>query len=129
MGTKNQKFMYDMMKRDKLSRETWYWPESSYWVTFDTSVPLFLMPYLKSRHDDIMTISEEGIDGHVTFTSGWEWGYWVIDYSIANWSWLYTTNGVEKATSPTLTLSELFGDQSAELFKDALTLQEKIPEG
>ncbi|PLX67874.1 MAG: hypothetical protein C0603_07075 [Denitrovibrio sp.] len=124
-GNKNQKFMFDMMKQSKMERETWYWPESSYWVTFDTSVPLFLLPYLKSRHDDITNIGDLGIDGHVTFTSGWEWGYWVIDYSIANWSWAYATDGNEKTTSPTSVLAELFGDESSNLFFQALAVQEK----
>jgi hypothetical protein len=32
----------------------------------------------------------EGILGHVTFSSGWEWGYWLVDWSIARWSWAYT---------------------------------------
>jgi len=124
-GNKNQKFMYDMMQKSKAKRETWYWPESSYWVTFDTSVPLFLLPYLKSRHDDIINIAKEGIDGHITFTSGWEWGYWVIDYSIAKWSWKYTDNGVIKQTSPISVLSELFGNKSERLFQKALELEEE----
>jgi len=123
-GNKNQKFMFDMMQDVKGTRETWYWPESSYWVTFDTSVPLFLLPYLKSRHDDIMKISSEGIDGHVTFTSGWEWGYWVIDYSIARWSWNFTTDGKEAETSPMEVMTELFGGESERYFEAALHLQE-----
>lgn len=124
-GNKNQRFMFDMMKKDKQERETWYWPESSYWVTFDTSVPLFLLPYLKSRYDDIMLISKEGIDGHVTFTSGWEWGYWMIDYSIARWTWKFSDSGHEEPSSPMSVLDGLFDKADRPLFEKAMEIQEK----
>lgn len=124
-GNKNQKFMFKMMMQSQKVRETWYWPESSYWVTFDTSVPLFLLPYLKSRFDDIMLISKKGIDGHVTFTSGWEWGYWVIDYSIARWSWKYTEDGKVKKTDPMSVISELFGPGTEPFLQKAEQIQQK----
>jgi hypothetical protein len=124
-GNKNQQFMFDMMQSEKINRETWYWPESSYWVTFDTSIPLFLLPYLQSRHDDIEHISAEGIDGHVTFTSGWEWGYWMIDHSIARWSWHFRTDGIIHKSSPLQAVEELFDRETAKLFSDALDLQQK----
>jgi hypothetical protein len=123
-GNENQQFMYDMLQKEKDKRETWYWPESSYWVTFDTSVPLFLLPYLQSRHDDIITMSEQGIDGHVTFTSGWEWGYWVIDYSIARWSWRFKTDGIEHRTSPVSVLADVFEDDGEALFNYAANIQQ-----
>jgi len=122
-GNKNQRFMYEMMQESKQTRETWYWPESSYWVTFDTSVPLFLLPYLKSRLDDIIAIENDGIDGHITFTSGWEWGYWLIDYSIAGWTWKYNTDGKEEAVYPLEALVELFGKENRKVFEHALALQ------
>ncbi|MDB5227401.1 MAG: hypothetical protein JWN78_1594 [Bacteroidota bacterium] len=68
-------------------RDTWYYPESAYWITFDNSVPMFLMPYLDARLKDIQYCDSLGIDGHVTFSSGWEWNYWLIDWSIARWCW------------------------------------------
>lgn len=124
-GNKNQQFMFDMMQNLKHDRETWYWPESSYWVTFDTSVPLFLLPYLKSRHDDISVMANQGIDGHVTFTSGWEWGYWVIDYSIARWSWQFATEGRIHKTSPVSVLADVFVDDAEALFNYATNVQDE----
>ncbi|ADD66899.1 conserved hypothetical protein [Denitrovibrio acetiphilus DSM 12809] len=124
-GNKNQQFMFEMMQKEKTRRETWYWPESSYWVTFDTSVPLFLLPYLKSRHDDITLMADQGIEGHVTFTSGWEWGYWVIDYSIARWSWQFRTDGEIHKTSPVSVLADVFADDAEALFNYAADVQEK----
>ena len=53
-------------------REVWYWPESSYWVGFDSSVPLLLLPYLDSRYEDLLLMERLGVTGHLTFTSGWE---------------------------------------------------------
>ncbi|QQR98055.1 MAG: hypothetical protein IPK18_00500 [Sphingobacteriales bacterium] len=68
-------------------RDTWYFPESAYWITFDNSVPMFLTPYLSTRLDDILYSDSLNINGHITFTSGWEWNYWLIDWSIARWCW------------------------------------------
>ena len=68
-------------------RDTWYFPESAYWITFDNSVPMFLTPYLETRMKDILYCDSLEIDGHLTFSSGWEWNYWLIDWSIARWCW------------------------------------------
>lgn len=68
-------------------RDTWYFPESAYWITFDNSVPMFLTPYLEARLQDILYCDSIGIDGHLTFSSGWEWNHWLIDWSIARWCW------------------------------------------
>ncbi|NOY38875.1 MAG: hypothetical protein GXO95_01155, partial [Nitrospirae bacterium] len=45
-GNKNQRFMLRKAIEENRRQEVWYWPESAYWVTFDNSVPLFLLPYL-----------------------------------------------------------------------------------
>lgn len=81
--------MTDLLEKEKEIRETWYYPESAYWVTFDNSVPMFLSSYLEARLDDILLCEKMGVPGHLTFSSGWEWGYWLIDWSIARWSWKY----------------------------------------
>ncbi len=81
-----------MLEAQNQLRETWFYPESAYWVTFDNSIPLLLLPYLNARYRDIQTCAAMGIPGHVTFSSGWEWGYWLVDWSIARWSWDYETN-------------------------------------
>lgn len=72
---------------NKQYRDTWYYPESAYWITFDNSVPMFLTPYLDARLKDILYCDSLGIDGHLTFSSGWEWNHWLIDWSIARWCW------------------------------------------
>ncbi len=92
-GNENLLHMRDMLLQDRQQRETWYYPESAYWVTFDNSIPLFLTPYLNARLEDILYCDSLNIEGHLTFSSGWEWSYWLIDWSIANWSWSSEING------------------------------------
>jgi hypothetical protein len=124
-GNRNQRFMLAMAEREKTCRETWYWPESAYWVAFDNAVPLFLLPYLQSRWDDMATMERLGVDGHLTFTSGWEWGYWLTDRSIARWSWRYRDNGKLRPAGPLSRLKDLFPDRRVtKLWQKSLDLQQ-----
>jgi len=105
-NNENQKHMLDLMNKEQPVRETWYFPESAYWVTFDSSVPMLLLPYLSARLSDIQLMEKKGITGHLTFSSGWEWGYGLIDWSIARWSWDYG-----KPQHPTDALELLFENE------------------
>ena len=66
-----------------------YYPETAYWVAFDNSVPTYLPLYVHSRWIDLDGIAAEaaalgapaGLDRHILFTSGWDWGYWQNDYA------------------------------------------------
>jgi hypothetical protein len=61
-----------------------YYPETSYWVAHDVSVPLFLPIYMLSRAADMRMIKDlPHLDGELVFTTGWEWGYWLSDYATA----------------------------------------------
>ena len=123
-GNRNQRFMLGRARAEHRRRETWYWPESSYWITFDNSVPLFLLPYLDTRLSDMKSMEKIGIPGHLTFSSGWEWGYWLTDWSIARWSWRYAENGKVAENSPLDSLNDLFPvGRINNLCKEALDLQ------
>lgn len=123
-GNHNQRFMLRVAQKEQPRRETWYWPESSYWVGFDTPVPLLLLPYLDARHEDIGTMARLGLHGHLTFTSGWEWGYWLIDWSIARWSWEYRDAQAIRHSGPLTPLLELLPDPRLQpLWNEALGLQ------
>lgn len=125
-GNDNQCFMLAAAESETRQRETWYWPESSYWVGFDTSVPLILLTYLDARWQDMETMARIGVSGHLTFTSGWEWGYWLTDWSIARWSWRLADNGRERGTAPLSRLGELFPDPLlSALWRQALDLQNR----
>ena len=123
-GNVNQRFVLERANRENSRRETWYWPESAYWVAFDNSVPLFLLPYLDARWRDMETMERSGVTNHLTFSSGWEWGYWLIDWNIARWSWRYVDNGTTVLTTPLSRLHDLFpGAHMGQLWSEALKLQ------
>ena len=106
-GNQNFHWMLEKARCEVQRRQTWYWPESSYWVAFDNSVPLLLLPYLDSRLRDILLTASMELQGHVTFSSGWEWGYWLFDWSIAHWSWQWSHDGEERQPTPVQRLRDL----------------------
>lgn len=121
---KNFAHLAELLKKEQQSRETWYFPESAYWITFDNSVPMLLLPYLSGRLADIEAADSLGVKGHITFSSGWEWGYWLIDWSIARWSWRHEFNGEEIRPNPAQFLGDLFKrEKTIRLFTQALQLQ------
>lgn len=125
-GNANQCFMLDAARDEVRRRETWYWPESSYWVGFDSSVPLLLFPYLDSRLSDMDQMARLGVAGHITFTSGWEWGYWLVDWSIARWSWRFSDNNRPRKDAPLAPLKDVLPDRRLQgLWDEALRLQNR----
>jgi hypothetical protein len=120
----NFRFMYDKLMHYNRERNVWYWPESSYWVTFDNSVPNLFLPYLTSRWKDIMLLKDKNTDGHLTFSSGWEWGYWLIDWAIAKWSWTDEVKLAKSEKNPGDIFDFLLGDTRLScLFKRAFDIQ------
>jgi len=122
---KNQRHQFEFLLDQIKQRETWYYPESAYWITFDNSVPMFLLPYLSARLSDIDTCVKYGVPGHLTFSSGWEWGYWLFDWSVARWSWRYTHNGIADTRTPDMYAREVGGKDQAYQLNKALTLQQQ----
>ncbi len=74
-----------------------YYPETSWWLTFDLPVPLYLAPVsLDAREADFKLLApfinsdpkaKSGLISHHVFSSGQEWGYWLIDYCTAKMTW------------------------------------------
>lgn len=123
---KNQRHMFDFLLEQMKQRETWYYPESAYWVTFDISVPMLLLPYLNARLSDIDTCVKYNVPGHITFSSGWEWGYWLFDWSIARWSWQHTTDGVAQKRYPEMYAHEILKTkEEKDFFSQSLQLQQQ----
>lgn len=121
---KNLRHMLDLMMKEKDVRETWYYPESAYWITFDNSVPMFLLPYLSARLDDILLMDSLQIPGHITFSSGWEWGYWLFDWSIARWSWKHEFDNKPQQPHATQFIDEIFNNKEiSDYFNNNLKLQ------
>lgn len=103
----NLSHMKQLMLGQKDKRETWYYPENAYWVTFDNTVPMSLFPYLDARLRDIEYCDSLGIDGNLTFSSGWEWSYWLFDWSVARWNWNFYQNGQRQKKYPLQYAEEL----------------------
>ncbi|HEY2745836.1 MAG TPA: hypothetical protein VGL86_14470 [Polyangia bacterium] len=64
-----------------------YYPETAYWVAFDDSVPTYLPIYMLTRALDMTELDQQStamggdpLTEHVSFSTGWEWGYWQNDY-------------------------------------------------
>ena len=68
-------------------RKVYYYPETAYWCSFDIDVPSFLPIYIFSRWSDMALLVDQGLDGHVDFTSGHEWSYWLNDWAVARFTW------------------------------------------
>jgi hypothetical protein len=75
-----------LIQQTCLDRKPAYVPETSYWVAFDNSVPMFMPIYVHNRWYDLQQIKEQAgamcgknLDNHTLFTTGWEWGYWLHD--------------------------------------------------
>jgi hypothetical protein len=81
-GNKDFSHMLNFMNQEKSKRPTWYFPETSYWIAMDIDAPLLLTDYLKARSVDMKNIYEEGVEGHINFTTGHEMGYWLFDWNL-----------------------------------------------
>jgi len=74
-------WMFEQMKNGQ--REVIFFPETEYWVDFDSPVPLFLPLYARARYFDLIAIAKEekrtntAMLGQLNFDSGFEWGYWI----------------------------------------------------
>jgi len=90
-------FAHKLCLMDQASRSgrslTWF-PEGSWWLSFDNAVPVYLPLYLWSRLRDnellkpLLAARGSGhLDGFRMFTSGQEWGYWQQDYAVGLWAW------------------------------------------
>lgn len=70
-------FMVDAVRNDK---PVGYFPESQYWVAFDSPVPQSYPLYIRSRWTDLSKIQSEGrLHEHILFSTGWEWNAWLTD--------------------------------------------------
>jgi hypothetical protein len=85
---------HDYVLQEIPTRRVSYFPESAYWISADIDVPLFLPEHLYARWIDIHNLTAEladrglpGLEGHLEFMSGHEWGYWLTDYLVAKMLW------------------------------------------
>ncbi|TNF36215.1 MAG: hypothetical protein EP329_05445 [Deltaproteobacteria bacterium] len=90
-------------------RLTWF-PEGSWWLSYDNPVPVYLPLYIYTRARDIALLkpllaSRGGgtLSDHRMFDSGHAWGYWQQDYAVGLWHWnadVTLAQVVEELTDP-----------------------------
>lgn len=83
-----------MKQASKAGRPLTFFPEGSWWLSFDNPIPVYLPLYIKTRQRDIELIrpmlasrGTGSLFGHRMFDSGHEWGYWQQDYTVGLWHW------------------------------------------
>ncbi len=91
-GNENFQHQQACFTEGKGERAMTYFPESAWWLGFDNSLPLFLPITLYTRAYDVQTVipplmGDTRLDGHITFTTGLEWNYWMYDHYMARLTW------------------------------------------
>ena len=104
-------FVYREMKAYRDKRGVNFWPTIAYWVSFDNSVPLFLFPYFRARFIDVQLCKELHINGHILFSSGFEWGGFLIELAAAGYTWEIKKNGEVLYGEPLSFLQRLLTDK------------------
>jgi len=115
-GNSDFSALYQWMLERIGERKVYYYPETAYWCSWDIDVPLFLPIYLYSRWKDIVLLADKGLDGHVNFTSGDEWGYWFSDWSVARFTW----NAAQDWTAAPADYTAIFGPAAGPVLRQAL---------
>lgn len=103
-----------LLERLAAGEDVAYFPETAYWVAFDDSVPTYLPLYIRSRWTDLAEIRAAvdgpGLQDHVLFSTGWEWGYWQNDYTALRLSY-----GLRPWQDEVADMYAPFGDDGKEL--------------
>jgi hypothetical protein len=76
----NKSAYIDEVKATVKGASLTYFPETAWWLGFDNNMPLALPVTLITRGRDIAKNLPPEVGGHINFTSGTEWSYWLYDY-------------------------------------------------
>lgn len=82
-GLENFSSMRDYLVKQSQKRPVLYYPETSYYISMDIDLPLFLTDYLVSRSEDMDLIEKHPVWGQVNFSTGQDMGYWMMDWTVA----------------------------------------------
>eukprot|EP00818_Percolomonas_sp_WS_P000170 CAMPEP_0117447544 /NCGR_PEP_ID=MMETSP0759-20121206/6932_1 /TAXON_ID=63605 /ORGANISM="Percolomonas cosmopolitus, Strain WS" /LENGTH=773 /DNA_ID=CAMNT_0005239887 /DNA_START=24 /DNA_END=2341 /DNA_ORIENTATION=+ len=125
-GNANFTHMMKYLEVELGRREVLYFPETAYWVNYDINAPLFLPLYVDRRLYDLRLLVEKEkatgkrMDGHIIFSSGWEFGYWLNDKLVNEMAFNRSVVNLERSHDEDLrdllaTLFDDFGDASEKL--------------
>ena len=92
-------------------REQVFFPETAWWLGFDSNLPLALPITGRSRAEDLRRFAapHKPGDGHITFTSGREWTYWQYDHYLTRATWDVSTTWEAYLAW----LAPIYGDRAA----------------
>eukprot|EP00927_Polykrikos_kofoidii_P054344 TRINITY_DN48772_c0_g1_i1.p1 TRINITY_DN48772_c0_g1~~TRINITY_DN48772_c0_g1_i1.p1 ORF type:complete len:920 (+),score=96.32 TRINITY_DN48772_c0_g1_i1:123-2762(+) len=104
----------------QVGRPVVFYPETAYWVNYDSGVPLFLAPvYTKSRVEDALDLDSMSgprpVLGQLNFESGWQWGYWLANSAQAAVAW-------QKLPDTTAVFDKMFRFVSAQVREPLVAL-------
>lgn len=109
----------EFMSQANGARSMVWFPETAWWLGFDNNVPLALPITGWSRAYDILHVLPDfEVEGHVTFTTGREWGYWQYDHYLTEVTWDGTTRWEDYLAS----LAPLFGSLGEQLVQTIQTV-------
>lgn len=78
----------EFLKQEDGKRKQVYFPETAWWLGFDNNMPLALPLTGYTRAWDIQKeLKPYDVYGHITFTTGREWGYWQYDHYLMQATW------------------------------------------
>ncbi len=111
----HREFLFELLRSN---RKAGYHPETAYWIAFDNSVPIYLPIYVISRWLDLNGIFSQAknLYAHIIFSSGWEWGYWLNDYSSLKFSYTLPVTWTEP-------VYEIYGEDYGEIVKNVAEVE------
>jgi len=145
-GNTDYAFMREFLQEEVGTRKVVWHPETAYWVSFDIDTPLFLPVYAERRLHDLRTLGRDELagkmgrgehagkrmDGQSTFSSGWEWGYWLPEVVTARAAWNPRMDLMDDAEALRVSLAPVvrpFGpvaDQVSTLLIETIAAQRRL---
>ena len=145
-GNTDYAFMREFLQEEVGLRKVVWHPETAYWVSFDIDTPLFLPVYAERRLHDLRTLGRDELagkmgrgahaggrmDGQSTFSSGWEWGYWLPEVVTARAAWNPRLDLADDAEALRVSLAPVvrpFGpvaDQVSTLLVETIAAQRRL---
>ena len=123
---KNKEKQNSLSQKNNLPN-TWFIERLSLGRGYDHTQPILLLSNLNTIWDNIQYNFQHNTQGNIAISNGWEWGYWIMDWSIARWNWQHTYNNQPYSMEPMQYLGEIFKrEKIANLLTKAYQLQDSF---
>eukprot|EP01126_Amoeba_proteus_P003653 TRINITY_DN11212_c0_g1_i1.p1 TRINITY_DN11212_c0_g1~~TRINITY_DN11212_c0_g1_i1.p1 ORF type:complete len:629 (+),score=71.66 TRINITY_DN11212_c0_g1_i1:402-2288(+) len=127
-GQTNFSFMlHSALYTASTGRNTLWFGETAYWVNYDIDVPLFLPLYGYRSLYDLRKVSKGDLTGTATFSSGFEFGYWLHDCMWASAAWNPLMQYPETYDALRVILKDiLWSDEIVQWLMDVIKIQRNL---